>query len=594
MQAVEPGSAAGSDKLGLALSGGGFRASLFHIGVLAQLADLGLLRRIEAISTVSGGSIVGALYYLYVRALLQEKSDEDIQDADYRDLVARMLEHFLRVVQTNLRMRTFQSFTKNVKMFQPSYSRSDHIGELFDQLLYRPVFDAGLGRMVEMREIKVAPLKHGEKQEGFKPKTGNAERLAKVPIILINATDLNSGHNWRFEASRMGEPGRSRAVEREVDRNLRLLRPPSYEDVVAQQRNIELGLAVGASAAVPGLFPPLALSGLYAGIRVELVDGGVHDNQGVQGLVDPDVGCTHYVVSDASGPLQDEDEPATGSLDVVSRSSDVQFDRIREEQMIALIEKHGPRVAYMHLRKGLATRQVPWIGRGATPAENEATETAASGSSTRFGIAEQVQDLLSRVRTDLDSFSDVEAYSLMLDGYNMSRPGLAALRDTLGPLAVPEEARAADPHPWAFLAIAPLAGGSPGAGYGRYLAHLKAAAHRFFKPFRLSTLALVAGVAALAGALYALYVWLREPIHALLDQPLWTLAIVLGVIALARFAPRLAKAFEALRILRKPVEIVARFVAMVVVAGSGALGVRIYLLTINRLFLWMGRLDRLK
>lgn len=33
-----------NDKLGLALSGGGFRASLFHIGVLARLAERDLLR----------------------------------------------------------------------------------------------------------------------------------------------------------------------------------------------------------------------------------------------------------------------------------------------------------------------------------------------------------------------------------------------------------------------------------------------------------------------------------------------------------------------------------------------------------------------
>src|SRR3970040_624926 len=65
----------GRDKVGLALSGGGFRASLFHIGVLAQLADLGMLRRVEVISTVSGGSIIGALHYLYLRALLESKSD---------------------------------------------------------------------------------------------------------------------------------------------------------------------------------------------------------------------------------------------------------------------------------------------------------------------------------------------------------------------------------------------------------------------------------------------------------------------------------------------------------------------------------------
>jgi hypothetical protein len=45
-------------KVGLGLSGGGFRASLFHIGVLAYLAEQDLLRHVEVLSCVSGGSII--------------------------------------------------------------------------------------------------------------------------------------------------------------------------------------------------------------------------------------------------------------------------------------------------------------------------------------------------------------------------------------------------------------------------------------------------------------------------------------------------------------------------------------------------------
>ncbi len=48
--------AAQHHKTGLALSGGGLRASLFHIGVLGRLAELDLLRHVDVISTVSGGS----------------------------------------------------------------------------------------------------------------------------------------------------------------------------------------------------------------------------------------------------------------------------------------------------------------------------------------------------------------------------------------------------------------------------------------------------------------------------------------------------------------------------------------------------------
>jgi hypothetical protein len=39
---------------------------------------------------------------------------------------------------------------------------------------------------------------------------------------------------------------------------------------------------------------------------------------------------------------------------------------------------------------------------------------------TRYGIAKDVQQLLSALRTDLDSFSEAEAYALMTSGYRMT------------------------------------------------------------------------------------------------------------------------------------------------------------------------------
>ena len=69
------------DKLGLALAGGGFRASLFHIGVLRRMAELDMLRYVEVLSTVSGGSIVGALYILLLKREIDNKSRLD--QADY-------------------------------------------------------------------------------------------------------------------------------------------------------------------------------------------------------------------------------------------------------------------------------------------------------------------------------------------------------------------------------------------------------------------------------------------------------------------------------------------------------------------------------
>jgi NTE family protein len=46
--------------IGLAVSGGGYRAMLFHLGAFLRLYELGLLQRIDRISSVSGGSITAA------------------------------------------------------------------------------------------------------------------------------------------------------------------------------------------------------------------------------------------------------------------------------------------------------------------------------------------------------------------------------------------------------------------------------------------------------------------------------------------------------------------------------------------------------
>lgn len=46
-------------KIGLALSGGGFRAAAFHLGVFTELKDRGLLDKLDLLTCVSGGSIAG-------------------------------------------------------------------------------------------------------------------------------------------------------------------------------------------------------------------------------------------------------------------------------------------------------------------------------------------------------------------------------------------------------------------------------------------------------------------------------------------------------------------------------------------------------
>ncbi|WP_342044533.1 patatin-like phospholipase family protein [Bacillus sp. OTU530] len=416
-------------KLGLALSGGGFRAALYHIGVLAQLADRSLLKNIEVISTVSGGSIIGAMYYLHVKQLLETKVNEEITEEDYVNIVRQIEVRFRKVIQSNLFARTFQTFSDNIRMLSPDYSRSDRIGELYDEYLYRPLIQRDSLQnkgMVKMHELLITPKSKRELPMPFQPdQHNNLLQNAKVPVLLLNTTVLNTGSNWRFEAVRMGDTRPSdydqRLRELDIDKNSRLMRADSYSKIpVDRLREFELGYAVAASSAVPGVFVPVAVSGMYEDMRIQLVDGGVYDNQGVQGLLD--AGCTHMIVSDASGQMDDELEPSPHAAQAFSRSFSILGKRLREEQMYRVIEKHEEsRLVYIHLRKGLAVEEKPFVNfkESVESRKQEEMDGCENIGEKDFGIHPLVQLKLSNLRTHLDSFSDVEAFSLMNAGYNM-------------------------------------------------------------------------------------------------------------------------------------------------------------------------------
>ena len=71
-------------KIGLALSGGGSRAIAFHLGCLRALNRLGLLDRVVILSTVSGGSVIGAYFHAH-------RGDFALFEANIRALLARGL-----------------------------------------------------------------------------------------------------------------------------------------------------------------------------------------------------------------------------------------------------------------------------------------------------------------------------------------------------------------------------------------------------------------------------------------------------------------------------------------------------------------------
>ncbi len=67
--------------MGLALSGGGFRATLFHLGALWRLRELGILQRVSRISSVSGGSLTSAKLALEWSSLAAASWSKEAFDA---------------------------------------------------------------------------------------------------------------------------------------------------------------------------------------------------------------------------------------------------------------------------------------------------------------------------------------------------------------------------------------------------------------------------------------------------------------------------------------------------------------------------------
>src|SRR5262249_24614918 len=140
----------------------------------------------------------------------------------------------------------------------------------------------------------------------------------------------------------------------------------------------------------PGGFPPMEIHGVFDDFVVKLVDGGVHDNQGIEGLVDRN--WTHLIISDGSGQMPDKLEPSTRLPAVLGRIVSIYSDAEREERLLAALE-HPNRTAFMHLQTGLPARS-------REPGDNEETQYEDPElPSAGFGVHREVQQALAKIRT---------------------------------------------------------------------------------------------------------------------------------------------------------------------------------------------------
>jgi len=223
-------------KLGLALAGGGFRASLFHLGVLRRLAELDLLRYVEVLSTVSGGSIIGALYVLHLKSALTEKAL--LTSSEYVEILDKVEQTLVRGVQKNLRTRLFMNPFGLLRVMLTSDTLGRRMARIYERYIYQDIVqkiqqdkvnedrNKGIDNKQEKRIVKFyrrwfAPgrlaLRDMRIYPGHQSVTGGFETYNKEQVkkrsqgsvithLVLNATTLNSGTPFWFSSVEIGDP----------------------------------------------------------------------------------------------------------------------------------------------------------------------------------------------------------------------------------------------------------------------------------------------------------------------------------------------------------------------------------------------------
>lgn len=253
-------------KIGLALSGGGARAMAFHLGCLRALNDLGILGRVRILSTVSGGSVIGALYAAHdepfsafearVRSVLERGlARPTIRTAFTTTEGAKALLCWVTVGPANLLLVALTWLLWLGSLLLPARWRPRWRMETW----HLP-FRRFASRTTILRKAVDSALFTGKKLRDLQKSR---------PFLVINAAELRTGSAFYFTARDSG--------------SWRLGRLSSSA--------VSLAHAVTASAAYPMLLPALdeelpfdKRDGTRRAERVTLTDGGVYDNLGLAPL----------------------------------------------------------------------------------------------------------------------------------------------------------------------------------------------------------------------------------------------------------------------------------------------------------------------
>ena len=361
-------------RVALCLSGGGFRAALFHLGALRRLSELGLLSRVDTISSVSGGSIVAA--HLAERIRTWPTPGEPVSNWEERVAVP------------------FRDFTRKNLCTGPLLRRY-----LLPWNWLKPAtaVEALALRYEDVTRLRLTELPHR-------------------PRFVFCATDMVFGVNWVFTKDQAGDyqvgylgPAPPWPVARAIAASFCF--PPIFNPLPLQLKPDQL--SGGQAARRPDY------TGLVEALR--LTDGGVYDNMGLE-----PVWKDHDMLLVSDGGATFAFDPAATWVQRLRRYTaiiDNQSRSIRKRWLIA------------SFRSGRRSGALWSIG----------SVRQDQGDDPPIAYRRHlVEEMISRIRTDMDAFSSAEIAVLENHGYVVAD---AALKQYAPDLVPSSPAPLTMPHP---------------------------------------------------------------------------------------------------------------------------------------------------
>ncbi len=309
-------------KIGVALSGGGYRAAAYHIGTLRALKKLGILDNVDVISSVSGGSITAAYYAL----------NKD----DYN----RFEDSFINALQHGVLTWAIVNLSLVVAF---AVLGAIMIGWWF--LLPELIF-------LLLGWYKLLPVSKWIERSYNKIFFHNKclADLPDSPLVAINTTDVSSGKLFTFSQKKMVGYCYYKDGEKTIS-------PFKHE-------KFPVSRAVMASSCVPFAFSPIKLEKEYRNDLAKspmLIDGGLYDNQGTHKLSEEKstYHADYIIVSDAGNTVLNSTN-IFNPICLLIKTSDIMMDRIKRLQRMHNIytEANSNRYAYVPLEWEIGERLI--------------------------------------------------------------------------------------------------------------------------------------------------------------------------------------------------------------------------------------------